>query len=202
MIAVAPSLTFNIESDMFKTALQEHQQVFAALSDLQPTVEALAKILAQSLREGGKVMFCGNGGSAADSQHLAAELTGRFIKDRPPLAGLALSTDSSALTCIGNDYAFDAVFERQVRGLGRAGDCLVGISTSGNSGNVLAAVRAAKAMGITTVGLLGRDGGKLVHECDHAVVVPSQTTARIQEAHIFIGHLWCGLIEKELGLGQ
>lgn len=173
-----------------------------SLAMLRPAIESSARHLAACLRAGAKVLFCGNGGSAADSQHLASELTGRFVKDRAPLAGIALSTDSSALTCIGNDYGFDHVFSRQVLGLGRAGDCLVAISTSGNSPNVIAAVEAARGIGMTRIGLLGRDGGRLAGLCDESVIVPSPTTARIQEAHIFIGHLWCTLIEAELGVGQ
>ncbi|MED5618588.1 D-sedoheptulose-7-phosphate isomerase [Ideonella sp. BN130291] len=186
----------------YELALAEHFSTFHALAALQPQVEQVAGVLADALRSGGKVMLCGNGGSASDSQHIAAELTGRFVKDRAPLAGLALTTDTSALTSIGNDYDFGAVFERQVRGLGRAGDCLIGLSTSGNSENVIRAVEAAHALGITTIGLLGRDGGRLAALCRHAVVVPSNTTARIQEAHIFVGHLWCQLIEQRLGVGQ
>lgn len=189
-------------SRYFSDALAEHLALFGQLQALQPAVERIAIRLAQVLAAGGKVMLCGNGGSAADSQHIAAELTGRFVHDRPPLAGLALSTDSSALTCIGNDYGFDAVFERQVRGLGRAGDALVLISTSGRSRNLLLAAEAARALGIATFGLLGRDGGPLLALCDDAVVVPSMTTARIQEAHIFIGHNWCGLIEQALDVAQ
>jgi len=186
----------------FATALNAHRALFATLDTLQADVDRVAATLAACLRAGGKLMLCGNGGSAADSQHIAAELTGRFVHDRPALAGLALSTDSSALTCIGNDYGFDAVFERQVQGLGRAGDCLILISTSGNSANQLRAAQAARGLGITTLGLLGRDGGQLLALCDDAVVVPSQTTARIQEAHIFIGHCWCALVEQALGVGQ
>jgi D-sedoheptulose 7-phosphate isomerase len=189
-------------SHPFLLAQREHIALFEALTALQPIVDRTSAAMADALRKGGKIMLCGNGGSAADSQHIAAELTGRFVKDRAPLAGLALSTDSSALTCIANDYDFDAVFERQVQGLGRPGDCLIGISTSGNSRNVIRAVESAKAQGIITVGLLGRDGGKLRGLVDHAVVVESPTTARIQEAHIFIGHLWCTLIEQNLGVGQ
>jgi D-sedoheptulose 7-phosphate isomerase len=171
-----------------------------ALPALDEAVAAAGRRLAALLAGGGKLMFCGNGGSAADSQHLASELTGRFIHDRRPLAGLALTTDSSALTCIGNDYAFDEVFARQVSALGRLGDGLVAISTSGNSRNVLRAVEAAKAAGVFTLGLLGRDGGQLRTACDAAIVVPSQVTARIQEAHLLIGHTLCGVIEAELGL--
>ncbi|UUX94137.1 SIS domain-containing protein [Aquabacterium sp. J223] len=185
---------------LYRSNLNEHRALFAALDALEPAVEAAGRRIAEALAAGGKLMLCGNGGSAADSQHIAAELTGRFIDDRRPLAALALSTDSSALTCIANDYTFDQVFSRQVLGLGRAGDVLIGISTSGNSGNVIAAVAAAKSLGILTVGLLGRDGGQLAALCDQCIVVPSRTTARIQEAHILIGHTLCGLIEAQLGL--
>lgn len=185
-------------NELFESARQEHLAVFAALEALGPQVNHIAQVLADSLQTGGKIMLCGNGGSAADSQHIAAELTGRFVNDRAPLAGLALSTDSSALTCIGNDYGFADIFERQVRGLGKPGDCLIGISTSGNSENVIRAVNTANAMGITTIGLLGRDGGKLTALCTHQITVPSDTTARIQEAHIFVGHLWCAGIEAQL----
>ena len=172
-----------------------------ALPALDDTIAQAGRRLAAVLSGGGKLMFCGNGGSASDSQHLASELTGRFIADRRPLAGLALSTDSSALTCIGNDYSFDEVFARQVAGLGRAGDGLIAISTSGNSRNVLRAVAAAREAGIFTLGLLGRDGGQLGKLCDASIIVPSQVTARIQEAHILVGHTLCGVIEAELGVG-
>lgn len=185
---------------LFLRNLSEHNELFARLASLAPEVEAAASALAAALAAGGKIMFCGNGGSAADSQHLAAEMTGRFIKDRAPLAAIALSTDSSALTCIGNDYSFADVFVRQVQGLGRPGDCLVGISTSGNSENVIRACEYAQVNGIRTIGLLGREGGRLKTECDLAIVVPSDVTARIQEAHIMIGHTLCGMIEESLGL--
>ena len=183
----------------FAQHLTQHRELFARLDAMGPDVARAAQRLSDALRAGGKVMFCGNGGSAADSQHLASELTGRFVNDRRPLAGLALSTDSSALTCIANDYAFDQVFERQLRGLGRKGDALVAISTSGKSPNVLRAVHAARELGIGVIGLLGRDGGPLKPLCDVALVVPSDTTARIQEAHIFIGHTLCALVEESLG---
>jgi len=185
---------------LFLDNLNEHLALFGTLPALDDAVKAAGVMAAQALAAGGKLMFCGNGGSAADSQHLAAELTGRFMEDRPPLAAIALSTDTSALTCIANDYSFADVFERQVRGLGRAGDCLVGISTSGNSENVVRAVKTARMAGIRTIGLLGRDGGQLKALSDVAIVVPSRTTARIQEAHILIGHTLCGLIEQHLGL--
>jgi D-sedoheptulose 7-phosphate isomerase len=184
----------------FDDHLAEHRALFAQLDVLAPAVQRAAEVIAQSLRAGGKVMFCGNGGSAADSQHLASELTGRFVDDRRPLAALALSTDSSALTCIANDYAFDQVFERQLRALGRPGDVLVAISTSGRSPNVQRAAIAARELGIGVVGLLGRDGGSIKALSDIALVVPSHSTARIQEAHIFIGHTLCALVEASLGV--
>ncbi len=184
----------------FLNNLHEHLSLFQQLNSLDQHVDQAINACVHSLRAGGKLMFCGNGGSAADSQHLAAEFTGRFIKDRPPVAAIALSTDTSALTCIANDYSFEAIFARQVQAIGKPGDCLIAISTSGNSGNVLAAVAAAKALGITCIGLLGRDGGKLKPQCDISIVVPSQVTARIQEAHILIGHSLCGAVEQQLGL--
>lgn len=186
--------------DYLRQQLDEHRELFSRLDRLTPEVEAAVSTMVGALREGNKVMFCGNGGSAADSQHLASEFTGRFVNDRRPLAAIALTTDSSALTCIANDYSFDDVFSRQLLGLGRAGDCLVAISTSGNSRNVVKAAEAARGNGIHTIGLLGRDGGKLRALCDIAIVVPSPTTARIQEAHSFIGHTICGLVEQALGI--
>ncbi len=187
-------------SNLFLDNLKEHAAVFELLPALSPLVTQAADLMSNTLKAGGKVMFCGNGGSAADSQHLAAELTGRFIHDRPPLGGIALSTDTSALTCIANDYSFDEVFARQVRGLGRAGDVLVAISTSGNSRNVIRAVEEARAASILVVGFLGRDGGALKDLCNVPIVIPSQVTARIQEAHILIGHTLCGLVEQHLDL--
>ncbi|MHB8814252.1 MAG: D-sedoheptulose-7-phosphate isomerase [Steroidobacteraceae bacterium] len=175
-------------------------EVFRRLPSLTPFIQEAAALVAATLSHGGKLLLCGNGGSAADSQHLAAELSGRFVKDRRPLAAVALSTDTSALTCIANDYGFEEVFSRQVTGLGRKGDCLLVISTSGNSRNVLRAAEAARAAGIRVIGLLGRDGGAVRALCDLAIVVPSTTTARIQEAHIFIGHTLCALVEEALGL--
>ena len=185
---------------LFLQNLAEHNAVFGALGAIDEVIEQAGRALSVTLRSGNKVMFCGNGGSAADSQHLAAELTGRFINDRRPLAAMALSTDSSALTCIANDYDFSDVFLRQVQGLGRSGDALVGISTSGNSANVVRTFSYAREEGIATIGLLGRDGGLLRELSDIAIVVPSNVTARIQEAHILIGHTLCGLIETHLEL--
>ena len=183
---------------LFDGFLADHRAVFNRLETLAATISVAAERIAGCMRDGRKLMLCGNGGSAADCQHIAAEFTGRFCSDRHPLAALALTTDSSALTCIGNDYGFDDVFMRQVLALGQRGDCLVAISTSGNSKNVLRAVDAARERGIATVGLLGRDGGALASPCDLPVIVRSDDTARIQEAHIFIGHALCGLVEHAL----
>jgi D-sedoheptulose 7-phosphate isomerase len=180
--------------------LKEHIALINKMHGLDEEVLKVGSLAAQTLQTGGKILFCGNGGSASDSQHMAAELTGRFIKDRKPLGAIALTTDTSALTSIANDYAFEEVFARQVMALGRSGDMLVGISTSGNSQNIIRAVQEARVIGIRTVGLLGRDGGQLRALCDHAIVVPSNVTARIQEAHILIGHTFCGLIEQHLRL--
>jgi D-sedoheptulose 7-phosphate isomerase len=144
--------------------------------------------------------LCGNGGSAADAQHIAAELVGRFVADRRALPAIALTTDTSALTAIANDYGYDAVFSRQLEGLAQPGDVLIAISTSGNSANVLAAANTGKAMGVQVLGLLGGSGGKLLNACDDSLVVPSKTTARIQECHILIGHMLCDLVETALEL--
>lgn len=185
---------------LFLKNVADHQAVIASLPSLAPSITQAVDLIAESLSTGGKLMLCGNGGSAADSQHLAAEFTGRFSQDRRPLAALALSTDTSALTCIGNDYSFADVFVRQLQALGRDGDCLLAISTSGNSDNVIRAVQAANSAGIHSIGLLGRDGGKLATICTCSIVVPSPVTARIQEAHILIGHTLCGAVEQRLGL--
>lgn len=178
--------------------LARHRAVFEQLETLAPALDDVVRLVCATLRRGAKLMFCGNGGSAADSQHLASEFIGRFVSDRRPLAALALSTDSSALTSIANDYAFEQVFERQVRGLGRSGDLLFALSTSGRSPNVQRAVAAARELGVATVGLLGRDGGPIAPLCDIALVVPSDVTAHIQEAHIFLGHVVCAAVEARL----
>jgi D-sedoheptulose 7-phosphate isomerase len=154
-----------------------------------------AEDMAERLRRGCRILVCGNGGSAADAQHLAAELSGRYLKERRALAGIALTTDTSALTAIGNDYGFDQVFSRQVEALGRPGDLLIGISTSGNSPNVIRAVESAKELGMRTLGLLGRDGGRLKVLVDDALVVPSPVTARIQEVHQMVYHFWCEALD-------
>ena len=166
---------------------------------LSGEINAVGRLLAHSLVDGGTIFWCGNGGSAADCQHLAAELVGRFRKNRRPLRSVALTTDTSVLTCVANDYSYDSVFSRQIEAMGRPGDVLIGISTSGESGNMIHAFDAAKIMGITTIALLGKGGGGCKDLADHVLVVPSQNTARIQEVHILIGHVLCELIEKEMG---
>jgi D-sedoheptulose 7-phosphate isomerase len=155
-------------------------------------------LILDSIRKGGKVLIFGNGGSAADAQHIAAELVNRLNYDRPAIAAIALTTDSSILTSVGNDSSFEEVFERQLRALGRAGDVAIAISTSGNSPNAIRAVRAAREMGIKTVALAGRDGGKIASMVDVALTVEARSTQRIQETHITIGHILCELIEEEL----
>lgn len=176
----------------FRTA----QDNFRKLEQQADLVAAAADAMIAALRNGNKVLFCGNGGSAADSQHLAAELMGRYLRDRKPLPALALTVDTSALTAIGNDYGYAEVFARQLRGIGAKGDVLVGLSTSGNSENVVKAVEAAKAMGIHTIALTGQGGGKLAAIADLCLAVPSGKTNEIQEMHIAIGHLVCGLVEE------
>ena len=159
------------------------------------------ELMAAALRSGGKILACGNGGSAADAQHFAAELVNRFERERPPLAGLALTTDSSTLTSIGNDYSYEQVFEKQLRALGRKGDVLLAISTSGNSANVLAAMRAARELGVSVVALSGNGGGKMVEHLgpgDVHVCVPHTRTMRIQEVHLLVLHCLCDGIDSRL----
>ena len=162
---------------------------------LTPLILQVSQVIRAALNTGNKIMLCGNGGSAADAQHIAAELIGRFKKERDPLSAIALTTDTSILTCVGNDYSYDEIFSRQVRGLAKPGDVLIAISTSGNSANVVAAVLAARERGCMTVALVGNTGGKLGPLCHHALIVPSADTARIQEVHILIGHILCELLE-------
>jgi len=165
---------------------------------LSPVILSAAETLFQSLQSGGKILLCGNGGSAADAQHLAAEFVGRFIRERRPLPAVALTTDSSILTAIGNDFGMEYVFSRQVQALARPGDVLLAISTSGKSPNVLMAVSGAKRLGLKTIGLSGKDGGDLASAVHIPIVIPSTNTARIQECHITIGHTLCELVEEAL----
>ena len=166
------------------------------LSNGLPAIQRAADLICQALKNGKKILICGNGGSAADAQHIAAELVGRYEQERRGWPAIALTTDTSALTALANDYGYERVFARQVQALAASGDVLIAISTSGNSPNILAAVNQAKDIGCVTIALTGAGGGQLAKICDAAVVVPSDRTSRVQEAHITIGHLWCELVDK------
>lgn len=179
------------ESIRTKQRLLEDDRVVAAIA-------RAGRIMVNALRQKGKVLFCGNGGSAADAQHLAAELSGRFYKDRPPLFAEALHVNTSFLTAVANDYSYDDIFARAVEAMGRPGDVLVAISTSGNSPNVLKAIEKAGELGLHTIGLTGHDGGRMRALCDCCIAVPHHDTPRIQEAHITVGHIWCAWVEREL----
>jgi D-sedoheptulose 7-phosphate isomerase len=187
----------------FKSEFAEHHDVArrteAALAD---AFAGLVAACVKSVRGGGKLMFFGNGGSAGDAQHLATELTIRYKANRPTIAALALTTDTSALTAAGNDLGFDKIFARQIEALGRPGDVAIAISTSGKSPNVIAALRQAKAMNLATAAFGGKDGGDMAGLADHLLVVPSTATARIQEMHITLGQMLCGALEIELGLAK
>ncbi|MDR1451783.1 MAG: D-sedoheptulose 7-phosphate isomerase [Helicobacteraceae bacterium] len=185
---------------MKKLILEEiaaHQETFALATGLTEPLEQAAKLCAKTLQEGGKILLFGNGGSAADAQHIAAELTGRYKKERKALAAIALTTDTSALTAIGNDYGFDRVFERQVEALVKQNDVLIGISTSGDSANALLALKKGREIGAATIGFSGKNGGKMRDLCDINLIAPSFDTPRIQEIHIFLGHTLCMLVEAE-----
>ncbi|WP_345992927.1 D-sedoheptulose 7-phosphate isomerase [Sulfurimonas sp. HSL-1716] len=183
--------------DQIKSSYETKQKIYEndMLIDI---IEKVAAKCVDVYKKGKKTIIAGNGGSAADAQHIAAELVGRYGFDRPSLPSLALTTDTSNLTAIGNDYGYDKVFSRQLEGMGQEGDIFIGISTSGNSANIINAFNSAKAKGITTVALAGRDGGKMAQMADMAIVVPSNDTPRIQESHILIGHIICDIIEKEI----
>jgi D-sedoheptulose 7-phosphate isomerase len=183
-----------IKSEVSKTI--EVMQAIVADAALMKTVEDIAATCAASIKSGGKVMFCGNGGSAGDSQHLAAEMVGKLVFDRPAMAGLALTTDTSALTAVGNDFGYEHTFSRQVDGLGRAGDVLIGISTSGGSKNVIKAMEVARAKGIKTVAMTGMKRGPMADLADHWMAIPHAETQKIQEGHIVLGHIFCALVEE------
>lgn len=187
--------------ELVKSTLEEHRQVVVKMAALEGEIASAGGLCANALLQGQRIYLCGNGGSAADAQHIAAELIGRFVNDRRALPAIALTTDTSALTAIGNDYGYDEVFSRQVEGLCGEGDVLIAISTSGNSDNVLKAVDAAHRVGASVIGLSGKSGGALDAKADVSLVVPSDVTARIQEMHIVIGHLICALVEAHLDLG-
>ena len=181
--------------------VSQFDELIRSAEEMKAQAAAVAKaaeLCLASLRAGGKIIFCGNGGSAAQSQHLAAELVGRYKLDRPAMNALSLTVDTSNLTAIGNDYGYDVIFSRQLQGVGKSGDVLIGLSTSGNSPNVLRAFEQAAQMGIHTVALVGRSGGRMAQVAELSIAAPVDTSAHIQELHIAIGHLICDLIEKGL----
>ena len=185
----------NSVSKSFVDHLDVVSSTYSMYSD---TIFQIGLLMADVLRQDGSIFWCGNGGSAADSQHLAAELVGRFKINRNPLRSIALTADTSVLTSLANDYGYDSVFTRQIQGIGRSGDLLVAMSTSGESVNVNSAVLLAKSIGIKTLALSGKTGGQLANLSDLSIIIPSDDTARIQETHILIGHCFCDIIEKEL----
>jgi D-sedoheptulose 7-phosphate isomerase len=179
----------------FSQSLHELRDVLQAASALEPSVQQAADLIVLALQQGKKLLTCGNGGSAADALHLAEELVGRYKAERRGLPAICFSADVTALTCIGNDYGYEATFSRQIEALGKSGDVLVGFSTSGNSLNVIAAFAKAKSLGISTIFLGGKDGGAAAGTCDLEIIVPSTTTARIQEVHTLILHQWLEVID-------
>ena len=182
---------------MLKNCLNKHIEVAKQMEKLLDVVKEAGDLCINSLKNNGRILICGNGGSAADAQHIAAELSGRFKKERVALAGIALTTDTSALTAIGNDYGYEYVFSRQLEAIGREGDILIAISTSGNSKNVLNAMESAKKLGIKTITLTGKTGGEMAKKGDINIIIPSNDTPRIQEMHIMVGHMICALIDEE-----
>jgi D-sedoheptulose 7-phosphate isomerase len=186
--------------EIIKRHILEHQEVVNSIDSLTPAIEKIALLMIDTLKKGKAIFWCGNGGSASDAQHLAGELVGRFVGDRKPLKSMALNADSAVMTCIVNDYGYEHLFSRQVEGLGNEGDILVGITTSGNSQNVLNALDIANKKQMITIGLLGKGGGKALSMANEAIVIESNTTARVQEMHITIGHILCDLIEEGLNL--
>ena len=188
----------NYIKNQIKKSYETKQAIYNNDILLEKIVEVAQACVAIYKNTTNKTILAGNGGSAADAQHIAAELVGRYGFDRPSLPSLSLTTDTSNLTAIGNDYGYDKVFSRQLEGMGQSGDLFIGISTSGNSQNIINAFEVAKQKGITTVALVGRDGGVMAKMADMAIVVPSESTPRIQESHILIGHIICDIIEKEI----
>jgi len=190
----------NSISTLLTKSLQEHLETFQSLiGNTLHDIEAAGQLICETLAAGNKLLICGNGGSAADAQHIAAELIGRYEKVRRSFPAIALTTDTSTLTAVSNDFGFEDVFVRQVVGLARPNDLLLAISTSGKSPNVLKAAAKAREMGCRTIALTGAGAEPLASSCDLAVIVPSQRTARVQEAHITIGHIWCEMVDEVLG---
>lgn len=183
--------------DYLKGEHTAHMAMFNALEPLFPLISDVGIAMQNTIKNGGKILLMGNGGSAADSQHIAAEIVGRFKKERKGMPAIALTTDTSILTSVGNDYGYNYIFARQIEALCRPEDLVIGLTTSGNSANVVSAIEAANAIGATTVGLTGGTGGKLNSLCTYNIVIPSSVTARIQEAHIFVGHSLCEILESE-----
>jgi len=182
--------------NMIISELQAHKATIEKTIEMMiPQIEEASKLAIETLKNGNKILLCGNGGSAADAQHIAAELTGRYKSERRGLPAIALTTDTSALTAIANDYGYNRIFDRQVEALGREGDLFIGISTSGNSANVISAFASAKDLGCKTIGMSGRDGGAMNEACDINLLVPSDDTPRIQEMHILIGHILCQAVD-------
>ena len=186
--------------ESIKKHIFEHKSVIDSMDGIEGDIEIIAEQMIKCLRENGTIFWCGNGGSASDSQHLAGELIGRFIDDRRPLKSIALNADSAVMTCITNDYGYEHIYSRQIEGLGSKGDILVGISTSGNSHNIVNALDMANKKGLFTVGLLGKGGGKAAKLAQQSAIIRSNSTGRIQEMHILIGHILCDLIESGLDL--
>jgi D-sedoheptulose 7-phosphate isomerase len=183
-------------------SLRQHIEIFdALLNNCGPQIEECSTVILDTVSRGGKILICGNGGSAADAQHIAAEFVGRYETERRALPAIALTTDTSALTAVANDYSFERIFARQVEALARPGDCLIAISTSGKSPNVIAAVMVARNLGCSVVGMTGAKGKKLASLCDASLMVPSDRTARIQECHITVAHIWCELVDEAIARG-
>ena len=189
--------------DKIRNQLQEHVETIQRVAEsMAPDIESCSTLMISALKKGNKLLIMGNGGSAADAQHMAAEFVGRFLLERKALPAIALTTDTSILTAVGNDYGFDEIFKRQVEALARPGDVVIGISTSGHSNNVFHAVMAANEIGCKTIGLLGREGGNIAGIVDVNLTVPVQETPRIQEAHVTIIHILCDLVERNLFGGR
>ncbi len=189
----------NIFTDLAENSLKAHADLFQIILESEiSNIQRCGELIYETLENGGKILICGNGGSAADAQHIAAEFVGRYETERKALPAIALTTDTSALTALANDYSFERVFSRQVEALGRAGDLLIAISTSGNSPNVNQAVMAARQAGCRTLGMTGAKGKKLASLCDECLLIPAERTARIQEAHITIAHIWCEIVDAKI----
>ncbi len=193
-------MSFNLENLWESETLSHLECAQLTIKTLKHDFSTVLNTCTAAIKNEKKIMFIGNGGSASDAQHLATELTVRYVKDRAPIAAIALTTDTSTLTAAGNDLGFDHIFARQINAIGNDGDVLIAISTSGNSGNIVESLKMAQSRNITTIGLSGRDGGKMLPLCDHCLIIPSDITARIQEMHILIGHMLCAGLEQKLGL--